>query len=121
MQKTDQQVYFSNFNSPKQVVIGGEENAVKNAIHEINDQEAAKRAVELKVNGAFHTPLFNEASKKMHHCLAKVHFDQTEIPVISNTTVKPFTDDWAEIMERQLAVPTHFGACVQYLIDQVGI
>lgn len=121
LQNTDQQVYFSNFNSPNQIVIGGEESAVKKAVREINDQEAAKRAVELKVNGAFHTPLFNEASKKMHQRLANVSFAQVEIPVISNTTVKPFTDDWAEIMERQLAVPTHFGSCVQYLIDQVGI
>lgn len=72
LQNTDQQVYFSNFNSPKQIVIGGEESAVKKAVQEINDQEAAKRAVELKVNGAFHTPLFNEASKKMHQRLANV-------------------------------------------------
>lgn len=121
LQNNDQRVFFSNFNSPKQIVIGGEELAVKQAVEKINEQEAAKRAVELKVNGAFHTPLFNEASKKMHQRLVKVSFDQTEIPVISNTTVKPFTDDWAEIMERQLAVPTHFGACMQYLIDQVDI
>ncbi len=46
--------------------------AVKQAVEKINEQEAAKRAVELKVNGAFHTPLFNEASKKMHQRLVKV-------------------------------------------------
>lgn len=72
LQNNDQRVYFSNFNSPKQIVIGGEELAVKQAVEKINEQEAAKRAVELKVNGAFHTPLFNEASKKMHQRLVKV-------------------------------------------------
>ena len=111
------QVYVANYNSPVQIVIGGPTAAVKAAVEEIKANKLAKRAIVLKVNGAFHTPLFNEASEKMHARLAAVKFHDAKIPVISNTTVKPFSANTvASILERQLAVPTHFGADLQYLI-----
>lgn len=115
------QVYLSNFNSPKQVVIGGEKQAVAKASDVIKQAEAAKRVIVLRVNGAFHTPLFAEASKKMHQRLVKVSFVANRVPVISNTTAQPFANDWDTIMEKQLAVPTHFGACLQYLLDHSDI
>ena len=121
LQNDGQKVYFSNFNSPKQMVIGGEKQAVKLACQEIKNNDAAHRAIFLNVNGAFHTPLFNTASQKMHERLKKVTFKSSKIPVISNTTGQPFTNDWAQIMEKQLAVPTHFGDCLQYLIDHNNI
>lgn len=121
LQKQGYQVFLSNYNSPRQVVIGGEKNAVSKATQQIKDENAALKAINLRVNGAFHTPLFNEASKKMHDRLKDVVFNQSSVPVISNTAVKPFTDDWSEIMEKQLAVPTHFGDCLQYLIDHEEI
>ena len=121
LQNAGQQVFLSNFNSPKQVVIGGEKEAVKLANQEIKAQAAAHRAILLNVNGAFHTPLFNTASKKMHERLKNVAFKPTKVPVISNTTGQPFTNDWAQIMEKQLAVPTHFGDCLQYLIEHDDI
>lgn len=117
LQSEGKQVYLSNFNSPKQVVIGGEKNAVVLASKKITENEAAHRSILLNVNGAFHTPLFNTASKHMHERLKDISFEPTDVPVISNTTGQPFTTDWAQIMEKQLAVPTHFGDCLQYLID----
>lgn len=121
MQDDGQRIYLANYNSPKQVVIAGVKDDVLAATEEIKDQAAAKRAIMLKINGAFHTPLFNSAREKMHERLASVEFSESKIPVISNTTVKPFTNDWAEIMEKQLAVPTHFGDCLSYLIKNMKI
>jgi len=58
----------------------------------------------------------------MHDRLATVTFATPQVPVISNTTVYPFTaDNLSEILERQLAVPTHFGEDLQYLIDHEKI
>lgn len=112
-------VYVANYNSPSQIVIGGPVADIKAAVEEIKENKLAKRVIVLKVNGAFHTPLFNEARKKMHERLATVDFHDATVPVISNTTVKPFSANTAaSILERQLAVPTHFGADLQYLIDQ---
>lgn len=111
-------VYIANYNSPSQIVIGGPITDVKAIAEAIKANKLAKRAIVLKVNGAFHTPLFNVASRKMHDRLADIKFHDAKVPVISNTTVEPFAvDTIASILEKQLAVPTHFGADVQYLID----
>lgn len=118
LQAQGKQVYLANYNSPRQVVIAGVKQDVLTANVKIKEARACRRAVSLRVNGAFHTPLFANASKKMRERLKKVVFKPTKVPVISNTTERPFTNDWAKIMERQLAVPTHFGACLDYLVKR---
>ncbi|WP_367342646.1 ACP S-malonyltransferase [Limosilactobacillus sp.] len=116
------QVWVANYNSPKQLVIGGVSDQVEQAAAELKEQQAAKRVVVLRVSGAFHTPLFNQAREKMHQRLQSVHFAEPTVPVISNTLVQPFAaDDIATVMERQLAVPTHFGEDLQYMVDHERI
>lgn len=117
LQKQNKRVYLANYNSPKQVVIAGEKSDVELAAKQIKEQDLAHRIVMLKVNGAFHTPLFDQAKTKMTKRLVNVEFHENTIPVISNTTAEPFDNNWREIMAKQLAVPTHFGECVQYLIE----
>lgn len=117
LQKQNKRVYIANYNSPKQVVIAGEKGDVELATKQIKAKDLAHRIIMLKVNGAFHTPLFDGAKAKMTKRLANVEFQKNEIPVISNTTALPFDDNWGEIMAKQLAEPTHFGACVQYLVE----
>ncbi|MBP2057626.1 [acyl-carrier-protein] S-malonyltransferase [Lactobacillus colini] len=116
LQAQGQRVYIANYNSPKQIVISGEQVAVENANEQIKKDKAALKVVSLKVNGAFHTPLFNTASQKMHDRLKNVQFKENTIPVISNTTQKPFAGDWGQVMAHQLAEPTHFGDCLSYLV-----
>lgn len=114
-------VTVANYNSPQQVVIGGPTAAVKEAADQLKTAQAAKRVVVLRVSGAFHTPLFNNARQKMHRRLADVNFAEPRVPVLSNTTSRPFAGNQIkEIMERQLAVPTHFGDDLQYLVDHEG-
>lgn len=121
LQNAGHRVYIANYNSPKQIVIGGPVTDLKLAVKTIQDQEAVKKAIVLDVNGAFHTPLFNSARQKMHDRLKDVDFKQNKTVVVSNTTAHPFDNNWGEIMEKQLAVPTHFGQCMQYLIDHQEI
>ena len=101
----------------RQVVIAGEKSDVELAAKQIKEKGLAHRIVMLKVNGAFHTPLFDHAKAKMTKRLADVDFKENSVPVISNTTALPFDKNWGEIMAKQLAVPTHFGSCVKYLIE----
>ncbi|WP_367333068.1 ACP S-malonyltransferase [Limosilactobacillus sp.] len=116
------QVWVANYNSPQQVVLGGATDQVKAAAGDIKAEQAAKRVVVLKVSGAFHTPLFNGARAKMHDRLAEEQFHKPTVPVISNTVVAPFTaENIASIMERQLAVSTHFGEDVQYMVKLLEI
>ena len=115
-------VWVANYNSPRQVVIGGTTEELKAAANALKDAGATKKIVILKVSGAFHTPLFNKAARRMHERLKGVKFNQPAFPVISNTTVEPFqAATISQIMERQLAVPTHFGEDLQYLINHAGI
>lgn len=115
-------VTIANYNTPKQVVLGGTTTGVKEAMAAIENQGAAKRVVPLKVSGAFHTPLFINSSQKMGKRLENITFENTDTQVISNTTVKPFeTEKIAQILEAQIVNPTHFGDCLQYLIDNENI
>ena len=111
----------ANYNSPKQVVIGGNKAAVVRAIKLFHEQEI-KNVIPLKVSGAFHTPLFKKASSLMGKRLANVQFEKTTVPVISNTTAQPFAPEKTkEILTRQLTSPTHFHQCVDYMINNLGI
>ncbi|WP_251546636.1 ACP S-malonyltransferase [Limosilactobacillus caecicola] len=122
LQSSGQQVYIANYNSPQQLVIGGPVADVKAAAKQIKEHGLAKRAIVLKVNGAFHTPLFNGARAKMKTRLASVQFKDPLVPVISNTTMEPFQGNKiGAILERQLAVPTHFGDDVKVLVDQYQV
>lgn len=116
-QLAGQAVYLANYNSPKQVVVGGEKRLLPELGQEITDLKLAKRAIPLDVAGAFHTPLYQSASRKMGQRLKNEIFNAGTYPVISNTTRKPFVkEDLAKILEIQLMVPTHFAACVKGLL-----
>lgn len=121
-QAAGQGVYFANYNSPDQVVLGGAKEALEQVVEEITAKEAAKKAVVLKVSGAFHTQFFNGARQKMTERLKTVAFHTPTVPVISNTTVTPFEKEGlADVLARQLAVPTHFGDDLAYLINHQGV
>ena len=54
--------------------------------------------------------------------LSNVAFTEGSNLVVSNTTMRPFEkDSLAEILAKQIVKPTHFGECVQYLIDNKNI
>ena len=115
-------VYVANYNTPKQLVIGGDGEELVDVVDKIDSLNAAKKIVELKVSGAFHTPLFTNASQKMKKRLLNVTFTEGSNLVVSNTTMRPFEkDSLAEILAKQIIKPTHFGECVQYLIDNKKI
>ncbi|HLP91655.1 MAG TPA: ACP S-malonyltransferase [Nostocaceae cyanobacterium] len=81
-------VVIANDNSPAQVVISGTPDAVK----EVMSQVKAKRAVPLKVSGAFHSPLMTAAAKEFQEILDTAIFQSAEVPVLSNVNPTPETD-----------------------------
>ena len=121
-QENNQRVYIANYNSPQQIVVGGTLTDLKATLKKIEEDNLAKRTILLKVNGAFHTPFFNGARQQMHNRLQTVDFHEPQIEVISNTTNSLFhCEDLPEILEKQLAVPTHFGANVKELVKHAKI
>lgn len=78
-------VAAANFNSPTQTVISGEARAVQRA-SEIAMEMGAKRVVALKVSGAFHSPLMEEAAAELASVLEKTQISDPVVPVVANCT-----------------------------------
>ena len=82
----------ANFNSPGQVVISGNINAVEWVIKSSKDA-GARMAVELKVSGAFHSPLMSPARENLAEMINSLEISDTVHPVFTNVDAKPVTKD----------------------------
>ena len=98
----------ANYNTPAQIVIGGETEAVNYAV-ELLKQGGVKRLIPLKVSGPFHTALLAPASKRLSEVLDKVTFSDFEIPLIGNTEAKVMQyGDIKALLARQVKEPVRF-------------
>ena len=81
----------ANYNSPGQVVISGEEEAVRQACTALKEA-GAKRALPLPVSGAFHSPLMEPARAELAEAIARTRFHVPVCPVYQNVTALPSCD-----------------------------
>jgi [acyl-carrier-protein] S-malonyltransferase len=88
---------IANDNSEAQVVISG----TPDAVDELLTKVKAQRAVELKVSGAFHSPLMAEAAKEFQQVLNSINFSDAQMPVLSNVDPSP-TVNATELKQRLL-------------------
>ncbi|MGH7587181.1 MAG: ACP S-malonyltransferase [Gemmatimonadota bacterium] len=106
----------ANFNAPGQIVISGSREAIRRAVVEARDH-GARKAVELPVSGAFHSPLMAPAAARLAEVLAGVELREARIPVVANVDAAPVTDPEAirtRLLE-QLTAPVRWTACVERL------
>jgi [acyl-carrier-protein] S-malonyltransferase len=78
----------ANYNCPGQLVISGEEAGVERAMT-LCKEAGAKRAIRLKVSGAFHSPLMETASKGLSKALDASSFDDPHFAVYANVDGQP--------------------------------
>ncbi len=107
----------ANYNSPGQVVISGENQAVEAACTALK-AAGAKRALPLPVSGAFHSPLMEPAREKLSKAIEETPFLQPVCPIYQNVTAKPATDP-VEIkanLLKQLTSPVRWTATVQNMV-----
>lgn len=90
-----------NYNSPGQVVISGEVDAVKEACTKLKEA-GAKRALPLAVGGAYHSPLMEPARVELAAAIEKAEFKTPICPIYQNVDAKPYTDP-VEIKKNLLA------------------
>ncbi|MBO6417632.1 ACP S-malonyltransferase [Enterococcus gallinarum] len=110
----------ANYNTPQQIVIGGEVAAVDQAV-QLLQAVGAKRMIPLNVSGPFHTKLLEPASKQLAQELAKIEIKDLQVPVISNTTAKPMKQEQVkELLEKQVKSPVRFYESIEQL-KQMGI
>lgn len=90
-------VIIANLNSPSQVVLAGPTAAIDDAVSKLTD--AGYKATPLPVSAAFHTPLVEHASQPFAEAVNKEEFQETNIPVYSNTTGELYPGEPGEIQE----------------------
>ena len=98
----------ANYNTPQQIVIGGEVAAVDAALEYLKEA-GAKRMIPLNVSGPFHTPLLQPAAEKLRETLKEVDFSKMAVPVVSTMTAKVISEDEIKhILEKQVMSPVRF-------------
>ena len=98
----------ANYNTPSQIVIGGEVVAVDRAV-ELLQEAGAKRLIPLNVSGPFHTALLESASQKLAQALEDVEFNDFACPLVGNTEAKVMEKERiAELLTRQVKEPVRF-------------
>ena len=107
-----------NYNCPGQVVVSGEKEAVLQAM-EIAKELGARKAIELKTSGPFHTEKLKEASEALRKELEKVQFSECKIPVIKNLDGTPYTknDNKVEILANHVINPVKFRKSIETMIE----
>ncbi len=96
----------SNFNSPGQVVIGGDAAAVRGAVASARTR-VARLAVPLAVSAPFHTRLMRPAAERLAAELERVPIAPARIPVFANVSAAPIRtpDEIRGALLRQMAAP----------------
>ena len=109
-------VWAANFNTPGQVVISGNKEAVDKACEEFNAL-GAKRVVPLAVSAPSHCPLMQSAADKLEKALKEITVKDAQIPVYANATAKPVVKaaDIIEALVAQLTKPVRGVETVQAL------
>ena len=115
----DQVVSAVNYNSPGQIVIAGNKEAVERAM--VKCKEAgAKRALALPVSVPSHCKLMNSAAKKLAMEISKLSLSKPTIPVINNVDVCIETEvgKISDALVRQLYSPVRWTETIQLLIEK---
>jgi len=98
----------ANYNTPAQIVIGGEVAAVDEAV-ELLKEAGVKRMIPLNVSGPFHTALLRPASKQLAQALEQVEFADFQVKLVGNTEAKVMKkEDIKSLLTRQVMEPVRF-------------
>ena len=112
-------VVVANDNSPGQVVISGDKEAVA-AAGVAAKAQGAKRVVPLAVSIAAHSPLMASITGEFTQVVAATPFSTARVPVVANTSVRPIThpDDIRAELCAQLTSPVRWTESVQWMRAQ---
>jgi [acyl-carrier-protein] S-malonyltransferase len=111
-------VWPANYNCPGQLVISGETISVEEACAEA-EREGARRAIKLRVSGAFHTPLVARAAERLRPAIERVHIGDSRAAFMSTVTAKvEDAQHYRELLVDQLTAPVKFTQAARELINQ---
>jgi len=118
LKEIEEVVVPANYNSPGQLVISGSMKGIDAACEKLKEA-GAKRALPLKVGGAFHSPLMEPARIELAKAIESTKFSRGNCPVYQNVTAQPVNDPeiiksnliaqltapvrWTQIMKNMIA------------------
>lgn len=110
-------VSVANYNCPGQIVITGRKKSVDQAA-EVLKEAGAKRVLPLNVSGPFHSPMLEEAGKKLAEVLEHVELHPLQIPYVTNVTAAYVRDigQTKALLAQQVASPVLWQQSVEAMI-----
>jgi len=109
-------VWPANYNCPGQIVVSGEDGAVEELCAEA-ESLGARRAIKLKVSGAFHSPLVARAADRLRPAIDRIGFHEPSEPFMSTVTTKiEPCQRFAALLVDQLTAPVRFTQSATELI-----
>lgn len=108
----------ANFNCPGQVVISGEIEAIETACARFKEA-GAKRALPLKVGGAFHSPLMEPARAELAAAIEQSDFAAPRCPIYQNVDAQPHTDpeQIKANLIKQLTAPVRWSQIMARMVE----
>lgn len=110
-------VDVANYNSPAQVVITGDENAVKKA-GELLSEAGARRVVPLAVSGAFHSKFMEEAGHEFASFVQNLDMENAQVPVFTNVDAQAtmLSAEFKNKMPKQIYSSVHWTQTIENMI-----
>jgi [acyl-carrier-protein] S-malonyltransferase len=111
-------VDIANYNSPVQVVITGDDEAVK-ATGEYLLANGVRRVIPLAVSGAFHSKYMEKAGSEFAEFISTVELNNASVPVITNVDAEPTTDseDFRAKMPKQIYSSVHWTQTIEKMVQ----
>jgi [acyl-carrier-protein] S-malonyltransferase len=109
-------VWPANYNCPGQLVISGETISVDEACDQAA-LEGARRAVKLRVSGAFHSPLVARAAERLRPAVERAHLVEGRAAFMSTVTARvEDAQHYKELLVEQLTAPVKFTQAARELV-----
>ena len=110
-------VNIANYNTPQQLVISGEERGVDEISLQAKEK-GAKRIIELKTSGAFHSSLMDEAANQFYDYLEHINLNEPTKHLYINLTGRHYINEIKEVMVNQINHSVKFYQMIDKLIEK---
>jgi [acyl-carrier-protein] S-malonyltransferase len=117
--ETGKAVQIANYNSPGQVVISGDQEALERAMAILRER-GGRRVIRLAVSIAAHSPLMASVAQEYRSAVEDSPIESPDVPVVANITGRPLpgVQEIRDELTGQLTHPVRWTASVQWMIDQ---
>ncbi len=117
-EQVDGVLQVANYNSPAQVVVSGEKNAVKKGMRLLKEA-GAQKVIPLRVSGPFHSELMEKAGEEFAGYLKDVEFSEPCCAFYSNVTGERVSDpqEIKDLLIRQISAPVCWSKTMQDIVE----